>query len=129
MSRQRKKRDEADTPLGREYARLNSLSTDAPALDAFPGARAFRPDALVVWTASVGATRFPLSPDAIRPNPVVVGDLVLCSTFSPGTVVAFDRKTGAQRWSLPLAYYGSSLYHPSGSALVYGGTCQELLAV
>jgi hypothetical protein len=129
MAKMRTEREDPPTPLAREYARLNSISVDDPALDAFPANRTFRAHELALWSARVGRCRFPLGPDTVRPNPVVVGDLVLVSIFSPGAVVAFDRHTGQRRWRLRLPYYGQGLYHPPGSSLVYGGTCQELLAL
>jgi hypothetical protein len=50
--------------------------------------------------------------------------------FSPGRLVALDRRTGRRRWALPLHYYGDSnvVYDPDTN-LLYGGTAQELLAV
>jgi hypothetical protein len=130
MARRKQTRDEARTPLGREYARLESLSTNDPLLDTFQAVRTFRADELTVWTASVGESKHPIGPQAARPNPVITGDLVLCSTFSPGSVVAFDRDGGAGCWSLRLAYYGHGVtLGPPGSGLVYCGTSQELLAV
>lgn len=129
MAKKRTEREEARTPLGREYARLNVLAIEGPALDALPATRTYRAEELTLWSASVGRSTVPLGPDTVRPNPIVVGDLVLTTTFSPGAVIAFDRETGDRRWRLRLPYYGQSLHHPPGSSLVYGGTCQELLAI
>jgi hypothetical protein len=125
----KKKRDETHTPLGREYARLNAPTTDDPGLDVLSGSRSYRAEELAIWNASVGAPKLPLGPDAIRPNPVVVGGLVICSTFSPGSIIGFDRETGKRRWSLRLAYYGQCPYCPRGTSLLFGGTSKELLAI
>src|SRR4051812_27820868 len=72
MARKRT-RDQTHTPIGREFARLASLSTDDPQLDAFRGHRTFRADELTVWTASVGASKLLLGPTSARPNPCVAG--------------------------------------------------------
>jgi outer membrane protein assembly factor BamB len=130
MAIRKRARDEKQSPLGKEYARLESLSTDDPLLYTFAARRTVRADELVVWTASVGDSKFPIGPPTGRPNPIVTADLVLCSTFSPGGIVAFNRSTGATRWSLRLAYFGDEITLGSpGSGLVYSGTSQELLAI
>jgi outer membrane protein assembly factor BamB len=125
-----RKRDERQTRLGREYARLESLSTDDPLLSTFKASRTVRADELALWTATVGDLKHPIGPPNARLNPVATAGLVLCSTFSPGSIVAFDRDTGAAHWSLRLAYYGHEITPgPAESGLVFGGTCQELLAI
>jgi len=130
MAARKRRRDRSQTPLGQEYARLASWQTADPLHDTFHASRTIRADDLAVWVASVGEARHPLLPPGTRPNPVVVGDSVLYSTFSPGSIVAFDWGTGAARWTCPLEYYGHPVTPgPPGSGLVYGGTCRELLAV
>src|SRR4051794_9615815 len=100
MAARKRARDETETPLGREYARLESLSTDDPLLSTFQARRTIRADALGVGTASVGDSKPPIGPPTTRPTPFVTAALVLCSTFSPGGVIAFAGATGARRWSL-----------------------------
>lgn len=125
-----KRRPVSDTALGLEYARVASRNNKDLALTSLSAARTFAADELLVWSASLGKTRLPVGPRHEKVNPLALGERVLCSTFSPGSVVAFDRATGKRLWSLSLAYYGGVLVPgPTGSGLVYCGTSQELLAI
>ena len=125
-----KRRPPADTPLAREFARLRDAPLD-PALDTLHARRTVAARDLLVWSASVGKiSSSALLPSNGRPNPLVLSDLVICSVFSPGRIVAFDRQTGKRRWALALKHYGHShVYDAPGPGLVYGGTSQELLAI
>lgn len=64
----------------------------------------------------------------VSPNPVIVGDLVVASLFAARRIVAVERHTGEERWSIPLPYYGSSHLRQANGVL-YGGTSQALLAI
>ena len=92
--------------------------------------RTLSAETLALWRHPVPRTRIGVFPTSDRPNPCVVGDLVLASLCNPGRIIALDRETGERRWSKRLAYYGNEhVYAPPGSELVYGGTFQELLAI
>ena len=101
-------RDPAGTPLGRELARL--MAAGETESDTFAAARRYSVDELAIWSALLPGARHAPPPGLCgRPNPVVVGDCVVCACFAPGRVDAFDRATGAPRWQLPLDYYGQDM--------------------
>lgn len=102
---------------------------DSP-LDTLHARRTIPARDLLVWSARAGKVEHALLPSCGQPNPVVVGDLVICSLFSPGRVVAIDRQTGKRRWALALRSLGGPhVYDAPGPGLVFGGTSQELLAI
>jgi len=64
----------------------------------------------------------------VNPNPLVVGDLVVASIFSPGKIVALDRQTGDEKWSMDLPHLGSS--HVSFvDGVLYAKTSRTLYAL
>jgi outer membrane protein assembly factor BamB len=62
-------------------------------------------------------------------SPLVLGDVVICEATAPaGTVTAFDKKTGAKRWSS--AYKGSAGHSGGPAVLTADGTkCLAYLAL
>lgn len=124
------RRPPADTPAAREFSRLSGPTTD-PALTTLRARLTVPARDLLVWSATVRPVKSTaLLPLGGRPNPIVVGDLVICSVFDPGRIVAFDRQTGQRRWAVRLQYLGASdVYDAPDPELVYGGTGQELHAL
>ena len=86
-------------------------------------------DDLLVWRHDVGETRsVALPPNGVNPNPLVVGDLVVASVFAPGKIVALDRQTGDEKWSIDLPDLGSS--HVSFvDGVLYAKTFRTLYAL
>jgi hypothetical protein len=83
-------------------------------------------DDLVLWQHRIeGIKHTTLPSQTSRPNPLVVGDMVIASVFSPGIIYAVDRSTGEQRWMLstnglagsPVSYAEGILYGPSSHTL------------
>lgn len=96
----------------------------------FSGTHNYQAEDLCVWSASADQSKHALLPSNGQPNPCIVGDLLVCSLFSPGRIVALDKRTGATKWVVCLRYLGSShvrFSQPTG--LVYGGNSKELLAL
>jgi len=70
-----------------------------------------------------------LPPSTTRPNPLVAGDRVFASVFSPGAVVAVDRATGRLLWRTPLQQpFAGSAVHLAGD-LLYAYTSSAILAL
>lgn len=66
-------------------------------------------DDLLVWRHNVGETMsVSLPPNGVNPNPLVVGDLVVASIFGLSKIVALDRQTGDEKWSIDLPDWASS---------------------
>ena len=66
-------------------------------------------EALQIWQHRVPDTRSALLPPTTgHPNPLIVGDLLVASVFSPGTVYAVDKASGRPQWSHKLDAYGDS---------------------
>lgn len=58
-------------------------------------------DDLILWRHKIRAVQFAvLPPFTTRSNPLVVGDFVIASVFSPGIIYTVDRSTGTKRWRL-----------------------------
>lgn len=71
---------------------------------------------LQVWKQALTDTRSAmLPPQTSRPNPLVIGDSVVASVFSPGAVVSLEKESGQPQWSHKLdAYGGSCVMHADG---------------
>jgi hypothetical protein len=83
---------------------------------------------LLVWQHQVPDAKLALRPAmASHPNPLLLDNLVIASTFSTGQICAVDQETGEQRWHLPFPYYGHSPYAADGH--LFGGTSQALLSI
>lgn len=84
---------------------------------------------LHVWRHEVGGTpSVTVPPNGVNPNPLVVGDLVVASIFSPRKIVALDRQTGEEKWSFDLPDLGSS--HVSFiDGVLYAKTSRTLYAL
>lgn len=55
---------------------------------------------LTIWRHRIRAAEHAILPNyTARPNPLVAGELVIASIFSPGIVCAVDRTTGNHRWN------------------------------
>jgi outer membrane protein assembly factor BamB len=73
---------------------------------------------LLLWRYDVpDAKHATLPPSTSRPNPLVVGDLVVASVFSPGQIVAIERATGAPRWSFATGKFSGSAVYEAGGVL------------
>ena len=60
-------------------------------------------DALRLWTYRVPNTRTAvLPPHTQHPNPLVIGDSVVASVFSPGAIYSVHKATGELQWFSPL---------------------------
>ena len=72
--------------------------------------------ALQVWKHSLPASGQAVSPPRTQhPNPLVVGDSVIASVFSPGTISSVDKKSGQARWSYKVdGYAGEQVVHAAG---------------
>ena len=86
-------------------------------------------DDLLLWRHEIGETNaVALPPNGVNPNPLVVGDLVVASIFVPSKIVALDRQTGDERWSMDLPHLGSS--HVSFvDGVLYAQTSRTLYAL
>ncbi|MCH8823288.1 MAG: PQQ-like beta-propeller repeat protein [Planctomycetes bacterium] len=86
-------------------------------------------DDLLVWRYEIAETSsIALPPNGNNPNPLVVGDIVIASIFSPGEIVALDRKNGRKLWSLQLPEYGGP--HVSfADDVLYAKTSRTLYAL
>jgi outer membrane protein assembly factor BamB len=99
--------------------------------DDLPDWYTVRAEELLVWKHAVPGTgpavfRPPFHTD--RPNPAVVGDLVIASVFSPHWIYAVDRATGAFRWRVDLpTHSGAAVYEADG--IVYAACSQGLIAI
>jgi outer membrane protein assembly factor BamB len=84
---------------------------------------------LTVWRYKIrGADLAVLPNHTTRPNPLVVGDVVLASIFSPGFVCAFDRMTGRQHWRVQTdGLAGSTVTFADG--ILYAQTGHTLYAL
>ncbi len=101
-----------------------------PFAQSFQAPVVLRAQDLALWTTAIEGTVSANIP-ARWPKPVVLSDLVVQSNFSPGRIVAFDRQTGAIRWSLRLNYLGGDFIAAKDpqANLIYTGTSQELFAI
>ncbi|MBS1972320.1 MAG: PQQ-like beta-propeller repeat protein [Bdellovibrionales bacterium] len=63
-----------------------------------------------------------------RPNPLIVGNMVIYDSFSPGRLIALDKKNGNLLWKIKLNYLGGHniVCH---QGLLYSGTSQEVLCI
>ena len=94
-----------------------------------PAQRVYRAVELLVWQHPMRGVQTAVPPSYThRPNPALVGDLVVASIFAPGQILSLDARTGTRRWRLKLPYY--STMHVYGSApYLYGGTSKSLFAL
>ena len=63
-----------------------------------------------------------------RPNPLVVGDLVVVSVFSPGAICALDKKSGNLVWRKSLLPFASEAVYSAGGSL-FASTSQSIFAL
>lgn len=84
---------------------------------------------LMLWRHRIRGTKCAVLPNhTTRPNPLVVGDIVVASIFSPGIVYAVDRKTGRQRWRVRTdGLAGSTVTFANGT--LYAKTSHTLYAL
>ncbi len=76
-------------------------------------------DELRIWrTRLPKAKHAVLSPSNNRPNPLVIGDVVYVSVFSPGGICALHRKTGKLIWRREIPRFGGSAVHLSTRDIV-----------
>ena len=122
----------ADQPLLDEKQRMNEPSG---AEMGFPGFESPEADQhhsledLLVWRYELAETSsVALPPNGVNPNPLVVGDIVVASVFTPGEIVAVARETGGELWNLHLQELGSS--HVSfADGVLYAQTLRTLYAL
>jgi hypothetical protein len=69
-----------------------------------------------------------LPPTTTRPNPLVAGDRLFASVFSPGAIVAVDRSSGRLLWRTPVTPYAGSQVQLAGG-LLYAHTSNAILAL
>jgi outer membrane protein assembly factor BamB len=71
---------------------------------------------LQVWKHAVPISNTAvLPPHTHHPNPLVIGDSVVASVFSPGTICSVDRESGQPRWSYKVdGYAGAQVVHADG---------------
>ncbi len=122
----------ADQPLQDEQQVMNDPNGGETSFRGFEPPEADQHHSLedlLVWryelveTASVA-----LPPNGVNPNPLVVGDIVIASVFSPGEIVAVARETGGELWNLHLQELGSS--HVSfADGVLYAKTDRTLYAL
>jgi outer membrane protein assembly factor BamB len=86
-------------------------------------------DDLVLWRHSLEGVKHTIEPPhTLRPNPLVVGDMVIASVFSPGSIHAVDRATGEGRWMLSTdGLASSSVTYAEGT--LYGMSSYTLYAI
>jgi len=71
---------------------------------------------LQVWRYALPTSRTAVNPPHTQhPNPLVIGDSVVASVFSPGTICSVDRESGRARWSYEVdGYAGAQVVHADG---------------
>jgi outer membrane protein assembly factor BamB len=76
-------------------------------------------DDLALWRTKLTNVKHAiLPPSNDRPNPVVTDSMVVASIFSPGTVCAFEHKTGKLLWRTEIVGFGGpSVYCVNGRIL------------
>jgi outer membrane protein assembly factor BamB len=83
----------------------------------------------MTWETKLpGVTTAVLPSKTTRPNPLVAGEFVFASTFSPGAVCAAKRKTGELLWLNQLDSLGSESVFLHGRNL-YAKSCRTLYAL
>lgn len=104
-------------------------AVDHRIVEHLPARHAYPAEELLVWRRRIPNVKLGVvASHASRPNPAVMGDLMVASIFSPGQVRALERSTGEERWHVPLSYFGDSDVEPAGNLLL-AGTSKTLLAV
>ena len=84
---------------------------------------------LTLWRHRIRGAEYAVLPNrTTRPNPLVVGDVVVASIFSPGIVYAVDRATGRQRWRVRTDGLGGSTV-TIASGILYATTSHTLYAL
>lgn len=82
-----------------------------------------------LWRTRLPDVKFALlPPGTTRPNPVVLGNLVIASIFSPGAICAVSRRNGELVWRRPLPYYGCSAVH-SAEGILFAKTAKSVYAL
>jgi outer membrane protein assembly factor BamB len=86
-------------------------------------------DDLTLWRHRIRGAKLAVLPNySNRPNPLVVGDAVVASIFSPGIICAVDRKTGRQRWRIRTdGLAGSTVTFANGT--LYAKTSHTIYAL
>jgi outer membrane protein assembly factor BamB len=81
------------------------------------------------WKTKLPGVEFAILPaSTTRPNPLVVGDKVFVSIFSPGAVCGLAKRTGKLLWRTPLdAFGGSDVILANGTLLAK--SCRTLYAL
>lgn len=82
-----------------------------------------------MWSTKLAGVNHAVLPSHTpRPNPVVTGNRVIASIFSPGTVCALSKQEGRLLWRTELDSYGGSACVPHGRK-VYATSCRSLYAL
>ncbi|MGZ6554919.1 MAG: PQQ-binding-like beta-propeller repeat protein, partial [Bacteroidia bacterium] len=86
-------------------------------------------DDLVIWHKKIRNAKGngPPNYDGLS-NPLVVGNQLIVSLFSPGKLLAYDLKTLKVNWQLKYKYLGG-LYPQYYKGYIYAGTAQEIYCV
>lgn len=91
--------------------------------------RTYHASKLAIWRTKLPHTKHAiLPPHDGRPNPLVTRSRLYVSVFSPGAVLALDRRTGRVLWRRELGRFaGPSVYLHSG--ILFAKTANELCAL
>jgi outer membrane protein assembly factor BamB/Lon protease-like protein len=87
---------------------------------------------LLIWQHKVDNVKFATVPNqSFRPNPLVIGSLVIISILSPGMIVALNRSTGKEVWKQKLENLaGDSIYYNQKLRnIIFVKTTQTLYAL
>ena len=105
-----------DSQTASPHKRESNMETD---IEEPHAQHSHRIEALTIWRHKIrGAEHAVLPNHTTRPNPLVVGDVVIASIFSPGFVYAVDRMTGRQRWRVRTDGLAGSTVTFAGGTLV-----------
>lgn len=83
----------------------------------------------LLWKTKLPKVECPvLLASTTRPNPLVVGDLVVVSVFSPGAICALDKKSGTLVWRRPLPPFLTEGVCAAGGSL-FSTTSRSVLSL
>jgi outer membrane protein assembly factor BamB len=77
---------------------------------------------LAIWRIELPVADAVLPPHNTRPNPLVRGDKLFVSVFSPGAICCLQRETGRLVWRRPITKYGQASVYASGKSLLAGSS-------
>lgn len=81
------------------------------------------------WTTKLPAVKFAvLPPSTTRPNPLIAGDKLFVSIFSPGAVCALVKHTGKLLWRTRLNSFGDSAVVLT-DGILFAKSCRTLYAL